>query len=187
MKKKEEVKEQEYTIEDVKRASEKETIKEKGELLQLIVFKLNDGEYALQIDQIKEVVLTPRIAQVPQTPAYLKGVANIRGNVIAIIDLEQKFNLGASSTQDDSSANYTLVIESDEYKVGVLVKEVPNTLTVEASEIDSSASIIQFSSLNADCIEGIVKIDDRMIIQVNMLELMRTDELKNYSDQEFLS
>lgn len=177
----------EYTIEDVKQESYVDTAKDKGEPLQLIVFKLSNEEYALQIDQIKEVVLTPRIAKVPQTPSYLKGVANIRGNVIAIIDLEQKFNLSSDREIEEGNSNYTLVLESDEYKVGILVKEVPNTLTVDASEIDSSASVIQFSSLNDNCIDGIVKIDDRMIIQVNMLELMRTDELKQFSDQEFLN
>lgn len=179
--------EQEYTIEDVRNETTVEAVQDKGRAIQLIVFKLSSEEYALQIDQIKEVVLTPRIAKVPQTPNYLKGVANIRGNVIAIIDLEEKFGLSHGEEELANSSNYTLVIESEEYKVGVLVKEVPNTLTVFESEIDSSSSVIQFSSLNEDCIEGIVKIDDRMIIQVNMLELMRTDELKNYADQEFLN
>ena len=67
----------------------KHSIHEK--LMQLIIFKLAGEEYGLSIDQIKEVVLTPRVAKMPQTPAYIKGVANIRGNIIAIMDLEQKF------------------------------------------------------------------------------------------------
>ena len=130
---------------------------------------------------MKEIVLTPRIAKVPQTPSYLKGVANIRGNVIAIIDLEEKFNLVSDQAEESSEANYTLVIASDDYKVGVLVKDVPNTLTVDASEIESSGDIIQFSSLREECIDGIVKVDDRMIINVNVMELVKSDELKSHA------
>jgi len=59
--------------------------------LQIVVFKLGQEEYGLHIDQIKEVVITPKITRMPQTPAFVKGVANIRGNVIAMLDLEEKF------------------------------------------------------------------------------------------------
>lgn len=160
-----------------------------GNLL-LIVFKLGTGEYALPIDQIKEVVLTPRISQIPQTPPYIKGVANIRGNVISIIDLEERFGLidvnqstngnGTSSSEDELAinSNYTLVIESEEYKIGVLVKEVPNTLSVNSGEIDSSSNIIRHSSLDENAIKGIVKMGDRMIIMLDMLNMMVTGDIQ---------
>ena len=59
----------------------------------MIIFKLGKEEYALHIDQIKEVVLTPGIAKIPQTPDYIIGVANIRGNIISIVSLNTKFGL----------------------------------------------------------------------------------------------
>ena len=151
--------------------------------IQLIVFKLGSEEYALHIDQIKEVVLTPNISQIPQTPDYIKGVANIRGNIIAIMDLEQRFGLVSEGDGEDGrSANYSLVVESEKFKIGILVKEVPNTLAVNASEIDSSANIIQSSSIEDSCINGIVKMDDRMIIMVDMFKMMETQELKKISE-----
>ena len=63
---------------------------------QIVVFRLGQEEYGLPIEQIKEVVITPNITRMPQTPAFVKGVANIRGNVIAILDLEEKFGLARS-------------------------------------------------------------------------------------------
>ena len=87
-------------------------------------------EYGISIDQIKEVVITPTITRVPQKPAFIKGVANIRGNIIAILDLEQKFGLQKAEDTMPSNNNFTLVIDSNEYKMGVLVKEVPNTLSI---------------------------------------------------------
>src|SRR5690349_5800373 len=85
-----------------------------GRALQVMVFKLGNEEYGLHIDQIKEVVITPTITRMPQTPSYVKGVANIRGNVIAIFDLEDRFNL--SGTIQDQGSKYTLVVESEDVK-----------------------------------------------------------------------
>ena len=104
---------------------------------QIIVFKQGDEEYALHIDQIKEVVITPSITRMPQTPTYIKGVANIRGNIIAILDLEEKFNLKRSQDQGTGN-NYTLVVESDDLKMGLLVNDVPNTISVSAGDLDES-------------------------------------------------
>lgn len=81
-------------------------------------------EYGLMIDQIKEVVLTPAITRMPQTPSYMKGVANIRGNVIAILDLANRFALTDAATNGDQY-KYTLVVESEDLKMGLLVHEVP--------------------------------------------------------------
>src|SRR4051812_23565366 len=100
--------------------------------LQIVVFKLGNEEYGLHIDQIKEVVITPTITKMPQTPDYVKGVANIRGNVIAIFDLEDRFNLARTIQQKGSK--YTLVVESEDIKLGLLVTEVPNTVSVNATD-----------------------------------------------------
>lgn len=168
------------SIEDVKKEAAAYTHKKDvGERLQLIIFKLGKEEYAMNIDQIKEVVITPRIAKVPQTSQYIKGVANIRGNIIAIMDLEERFSLIDTTTNVNPQiniANYTLVVESEEFKVGILVKEVPNTLSVRTSDIDSSSDIIRYSALDEKCIKGIVKSGDRMIILIDMFELLSIDD-----------
>jgi purine-binding chemotaxis protein CheW len=152
--------------------------KDKGKMVQLIIFKLGNEEYALHIDQIKEVVLTPGIAKIPQTPDYIKGVANIRGNIIAIVDLEKKFNL-TKETKDgqEKRGNYTLVVESESFKIGVLVMEVPNTLTVSEADIDNSSTVLQYSNLDQNCIKGIVKAGERMIIMVDMIKMMESEDL----------
>ena len=170
----------EYTIEDVKRDASKEVQKrEHSERMQLIIFKLGSEEYGLSIEQIKEVVLTPRIAKMPQTSDHIKGVANIRGNIIAIMDLEQKFGLTKSNaiTEGDNS-NYTLVVESDEYKVGVLVKEVPNTLSISVSDIDTASNFVQYTSLDTDSVIGVVKSGERMIILIDMIKLIEAENIK---------
>lgn len=169
-----------FTIEDVKReATRDKEKKEHVKRIQIIVFKLGEEEYALPIDQIKEVVLTPRIALMPHTPPHIKGVANIRGNIIAIMDLGQRFNLEHNKDENSKKFNYTLVVESDEYKVGILVKEVPNTLTVNITDIDEYSNFIQYSASHENCIIGVVKHNERMIILIDMLKLMESESIGN--------
>lgn len=150
-------------------------IKDNEQKSQLIVFRLGDEEYGLQIGQIKEVVPTPHITRLPQTPPYVKGVANIRGNIIAVVDLEEKF--GLKNESDEAANNYTLVVESDEVKMGVLVRELPNTLNVKLSQIEDSANIIQDGTADQSYIKGIVKLEDRLIIMLDVFKTMSESEL----------
>lgn len=156
-------------------AVKEKEIKENQQKSQLIVFRLGDEEYGLQIGQIKEVVPTPHITRLPQTPPYVKGVANIRGNIIAVVDLEEKFGLKKES--DEAANNYTLVVESDEVKMGVLVRELPNTLNVKQSQIEDSANIIQDGGAEQSYIKGIVKLEDRLIIMLDVFKTMSEGEL----------
>ena len=165
--------------EDVLELEDQEQEIEKGIRIQLIVFKLGEEEYALPIEQIKEVVLTPRISPMPQTPDYVKGIANIRGNVIAIMDFEQKFGLKSNKKRlNNGTVNYTLVIESTDHNVGILVNDVPNTLSVLSSKIDDSSNIIQHSSLDESVIKGVVKTKEKMIILIDVMTMMSSGELK---------
>lgn len=151
---------------------------------QLIVFKLGQEEYGLNIDQIKEIVLTPSITRMPQTESFIKGVSNIRGNIITIVDLEEKFGVNSHLTQEEKEKNgqYTLVIESDILKVGVLVREVPTTLAASDNDIDESQNIVHDSSMDDNYIKGIVKIEERLIILIDIFKVM-TEEILNTNNK----
>lgn len=146
---------------------------------QIVVFKLGQEEYGLHIDQIKEVVITPTITRMPQTPAFVKGVANIRGNVIAILDLEEKFGLVRSNEMVQAGNNFTLVIESDEYKMGILVREVPNTLSISSSAIEDSIFTGDIQS-EQSYITGIVKLDKRLIIMIDIFNVVNEQEAAQF-------
>lgn len=157
--------------------NEKKEAETKTEVFQIIVFKQGEEEYALHIDQIKEVVITPVITRMPQTPDFIKGVANVRGNIIAIIDLEEKFNLKRREEVIAGGSNYTLVIESDDLKMGVLVREVPNTLTVKKADLDDTVHIIGDASGDTNYITGIIKANERLIILIDIFKAVDQDAL----------
>ena len=146
----------------------------KGAAIQLIVFQLGEEEYALPISQIKEVVHTPPVTPMPQTPRYIQGVANIRGNVIAMVDLEEK--LGKRSTAVAiEEFGYTLVVSSEELHMGILVRELPNTLTVYESDMSDPGNLFQDAG-GQSYIKGIVKLPNRLLLHIDITRLMKGAE-----------
>jgi len=138
--------------------------------LQIVVFKLGQEEYGLHIDQIKEVVITPNITRMPQTPSYVMGVSKHTGNVIAIFDLEDRFNLTRNIQKQGSK--YTLVVEGEDVKMGLLVNEVPNTVSVNTADFDESVGIINDANAETNYIKGIIKTDDRLIILIDIFKVI---------------
>lgn len=144
----------------------------------LIVFPVGKEEYAIEIDEIKEVVPTPPIALIPQVPSYIMGVANVRGNVLAVVNLEKKFYSGNEKAAE-GTGKFVLVINSEEMHVAVNVMNVPNTLIVKDSEIDPPTNVINNSGIGTNHIKGIIKKDKRMIIWIDIHEVMNQMHLED--------
>lgn len=140
----------------------------------LVVFPVGQEEYAFEIGQIKEVVPVPPISPVPQTKPYILGVANVRGNVLAIIDLAKKF--GRKKEQGEDYINYVIVIKSEEIKVAVASSQVPETLMIAESQIDSTADVMRKTNTEQTFINGVVKKDNRMIVLIDVLEMVDGDQ-----------
>ncbi|WP_165699476.1 chemotaxis protein CheW [Hymenobacter jejuensis] len=145
-------------------------------LLQLIVFRLGEEEYGIRIEQVKEVTITPEVARMPKTPAFVKGIANLRGDIIAIIDLEERFAL-RSKGQEIPTVSYTLAIEAKDYTIGIVVREVPQPLTIPVSAIEKAPELIQDINIHDKYIEGIARVESRIIIVLDMLKLLTPSEI----------
>jgi len=149
---------------------------------QLIVFKLEGQEYALFIDQIKEVVVTPPLTPVPLTPSYIRGVANVRGEILAMIDLGERFGL---KKQDQESTlkkwSFTLVIADEEKKMGLLVEELPQTLNVLETDMIQPSLIYQTEE-EKNYIQSIVRLQtkentQRLIIVIDLNKIILKEEV----------
>ena len=157
----------------------------KEEMVHLIVFKLGAEHYAIKIEQVKEVTITPDVTRMPRTPEFVKGVANIRGDIIAIVDLEQRFGIRPTPLKEGElnvGHTYTLVIEAKEYSIGVVVKEMPQSLNLAVSKIDKAPSFLQDTNIQESYIEGIAKVDNRLIIVLDMFKILTGDEIKQLAN-----
>ena len=139
---------------------------------QVIVFELGGKEYALFIEQIKEVVLTPKLARVPLSPHYIKGVANVRGNILAILDLEERFGLKVKKEVIIAKSNYTLVVESKKYSMGILVSKVPTTLGINEKNIDFSPNLTYDTKSQRDYVKGLIRLKERIIILIDIFKVI---------------
>jgi purine-binding chemotaxis protein CheW len=148
--------------------------------IHLIVFKLGREEYGIRIEQVKEVTLTPEITRMPKTPKFIKGIANIRGDIIAIMDLEDKFGITPVAPEDGMrSRNYTLVIDVQNFTIGLVVQEVPQSLTLSHAQIDKTPNIIKELNINDKFIDGIGKADGRLIIILDIEKILSHQEIKD--------
>ena len=97
---------------------------------------------------------------------------------MAVVDLESRFDLlSASDSSAELKHNYTLVIESEELKVGILVREVPNTLAIAEKDIDLSPGLLSDGNNDRNYIKGIVKLPQRLIILVDIFKIFAKDEV----------
>jgi len=145
-------------------------------LIQLIIFELGGEAYGIRIEQVKEVTITPEIARMPKTPAFVKGIANLRGDIITIIDLEERFQLRPAG-EALPTVSYTMAIEAKDYTIGIVVREVPQPLSIAASIIESAPEFIQDVNINDKYIEGIAKVNGRIIVVLDMLKLLTPSEI----------
>lgn len=152
--------------------------------LHLVVFKLGAEEYGIKIEQVKEVTTTPEIARMPKTPAFIKGVANIRGDIIAIMDLKERFNINKNEGTVKKDISYILVVESVDYTIGLIVNDVPLTLSIPFSQIDKTPNIVREKNIHANYIEGIGKTDDgRLIIILDIYKILSLEEVQQLPGQ----
>lgn len=139
------------------------------ERMQIVVFPVEGEEYAFDIGKIKEVVSTPQIAAVPHVADYIQGVANIRGNVMAIIDLRRK--LGFEVPDESHHLQYLMVINDEKYQIAFAVRQVPETMVINKSEISRHDSVMMKNADEQKFLKGIIKRDNRMIMLLDILEM----------------
>lgn len=148
--------------------------------VQLIVFRLGGEYYGIRIEQIREVTITPEVTRMPKTPSFIKGIANIRGDIIAIMDLEERFNIKAvpPGSDDRPFQSYTLVTDIKEYSIGLVVREVPQSVNLPVSKIDKAPAFLPEAQISESFIEGIGKKGDQLIIVLDMYKILTSEEVK---------
>lgn len=152
-------------------------------MMQLIVFPLGREEYAVRIGQVKEITVTPEIARMPRTPAFLRGVANIRGELIAVLDLEERFQMERARDEANAGADartYTLVVEGADYAIGLLVGAMPLATTVPTALLERAPDFLQtLPAINDKYVEGLIRLpdSDRVIILLDLFRLLQPAEI----------
>jgi len=148
-----------------------------AEMVQLIVFRLGDEDYGIRIEQVKEVTVTPEVARMPKTPPFIKGIVNLRGDIIAIIDLEERFRLRPVG-RPLPERTYTVAVEAADYTLGLAVREVPRPFTLPLSQIEPAPEFVQDAGTRDKYLEGVAKLPEGgVIIVLDMRKLLTPSEV----------
>lgn len=149
-----------------------------GKEIQLVIFRLGRQEFGVRIDQVKEIIEMSHITRMPKAPSFIKGVINLRGQVIAVIDLTGLFDLPAS---DHSQGTRIVVVDVDDSTVGMIVDSVPEVLRISAKDIDPTPGLIE-SRIDTRYIEGIGKLDNRLFVLLNLGKVLSPEEVASLEE-----
>ena len=143
---------------------------------QYLTFKLEDEVFALDISQVREVLEFDSITKVPQTPDMMRGVINLRGSVVPVIDMRLKFNMGIT----EKTVNTCIIIveislDDETTLIGALADSVQEVMDLTAEQIESPPKI--GTRLNTEIIEGMGKKDGEFIIILKIEKLFTMEEL----------
>ena len=143
---------------------------------QYLTFTLGDENFALEITAVREVLDLVNITKIPRTPDYMKGVINLRGNVVPIIDL--RLNLGmeaAERTVDTCIIIAEIDLGGEMLQIGALADSVQEVVDIDPGNIEPAPKI--GTSLNTEFIKGMGKRDEEFVIILDINRVLTVKEL----------
>ena len=147
-----------------------------------LTFKLGEEEFAAHVGKVLNILEMTKITEVPKSPDYMKGVINLRGSVLPVIDTRIKFGM----TPTEYTPNTCIVVmdidmDGDSIHVGALVDSVQAVLEIEDTQILPPPSIGH--KYRSEFIEGVANINDSFIMILNMDEVFSSEEVHDMHDK----
>ena len=138
-----------------------------------LTFVLGKEEYGIEILKTREIIGLMEITTVPQTPDYMKGVINLRGKVIPIIDLRLKF---AMVEEEHTQETCIIVVEVGSSQVGIIVDSVSEVTDIKGEDIEDAPSFGQ--DIDTNFIMGLGKVKDKIIILLDIEKVLTAEDLE---------
>jgi purine-binding chemotaxis protein CheW len=142
-----------------------------SDLIQLVTFRIDEEEFGVDILRVQEIIRMMGITKVPKAPDFVEGVINLRGNVIPILDLRKRFRL---EPREHDGQTRIIVIEIDNLVVGFIVDSVSEVLRIPENTVEPPPSVV--SGLDSEYISGVGKLDDRLLILLDLNKLLSREE-----------
>lgn len=143
-----------------------------GEGGQYVTFLLGDEEYGLEIMAVQEIIGFTHITHVPHLPDFIKGVINLRGTVVPVIDLRLKFGLGQVEYNNHTCV---VVVKMEERVMGMIVDVVSEVVNFPDGAVEPAPAF--GTNIRADFIKGMGKIGDRLVIIMDIDRVLSNEEL----------
>ena len=143
------------------------------EMLQLVTFKLDGQKYAVDILKVQEINNMKEITSIPNAPAYLEGVINLRGKVIPVLNLRMKFGFEENA---NSELRKIVIMDVRGVIMGLIVDAVSDVLRISRDVVEPSPPVS--SNVSSEFISGIAKLPEGLVILLDMDRLLDAEERK---------
>lgn len=144
-----------------------------GEEIKVIVFRLGNEEYGVDVQQVKSIERMEHITRVPNTPPFVKGVINLRGVVVPIIDLRKRFGI---DQKDYDDATRIIIVHVDDMEVGLIVDSANDVIDINLDTIEPPPKVV--GGVESIYLRGVAKLSNRLLILLNLDKVLNPEEMK---------
>jgi purine-binding chemotaxis protein CheW len=147
--------------------------------MQLVVFRVGREDFGVDVRKVDGVISMVDITRMPRTPHFVEGIINLRGQIVAVVDLALRLGIEGA---ERGPATRIVVVEAREVKVGLIV-ESPEVINVSADEVEASPMLAS-SEVNTSFIKGIVKLEARLLILLDVDKVLSDRELSDIDEMD---
>jgi purine-binding chemotaxis protein CheW len=147
------------------------------EMKQLISFTVGAEEYGLELMQVKEVIRMRQITWLPKAPSCIKGIINLRGDVIPIVDLRDRFGL---QSVEQSAMTRVIVVEAEGRLIGMVVDSASQVVRVPADQFDPPPPLV--GDRARAFITGVGKMEDKLILTIDADRILHAEEMNQIAE-----
>jgi purine-binding chemotaxis protein CheW len=139
--------------------------------MQVVAFKVGREDFGVDVKKVEGVISLVDITRMPRAPRFVEGIINLRGQIVAVVDLATRLGIEAAQR---GAATRIVVVEAQEVKVGLVV-ESPEVLNVNREDIEASP-MLATGDVDTSFIRGVIKLDDRLLILLDVDRVLSDEE-----------
>jgi purine-binding chemotaxis protein CheW len=145
---------------------------EEAKIVELIIFNLGDEEFGTEISQVREIIRKGKITPLPDSPAFIEGVTNVRGEITVVIDLRARLFL---LRKKEVESKHVVITEQEQNLYGIMVDEVTEVIRIPEREIRSTPELV--IRIDRKYIRGVITLENRLIILLDIAKVLSEEEL----------
>ena len=155
-------------------------------MLQLVGFDIGSEQFGVDILMVQEIIRSAKVTAVPNSPEFVEGVINLRGNIIPVVDLRKRLYLYDEASE--SKRSWILILNIGERVVGFIVDQVTHVIKLPETSVQPPPDIV-VSGLESQYIQGVCEMEGNLLVILNFSRVLFSDEynmLRDLEDEEII-
>lgn len=149
---------------------------------QLVAFKVGREEFGVDVKKVEGVISLVDVTRMPRAPEFVEGIINLRGQIIAVVDLASRLGIQAG---ERTSSTKIVVVEARDVKVGLVV-DTPEVINISMEDVEASPTLAA-GDIESSFIRGVVKLDERLLILLDVDRVLSEEERSDIDEMESMS